>query len=143
MSVGHPHSSHKTSNLASIVSIPSLKLVVWCLFAGLKFNKDAMCIALKDAGIETPDWVKIAEHLQVGIKLQVSADDFLQGWYAYANELQPSSMKLAEALEKTGIPKCKEAAKQIRMKQGIVVIRSIRGMALTHCTETNFLSCQV
>ena len=79
-----------------------------------------MCTALRDANIQTPDWVKIAMHLHVEIQLQVSVDDFLQGWRAYANDLQPSWIKLAEALEGTGSSRSKEAAETIRMKQGIV-----------------------
>ena len=82
-----------------------------------------MCTALRDAGIQTPDWVKIAKHLHVEIELQVSEDDFLQGWHAYANGLQPSWIKLAEALEGTCFSKSKEAVETIRMKQGIVVIK--------------------
>ena len=81
-----------------------------------------MCTALRDAGIQTPDWVKIAKHLHVEMKLQVSADDFLQGWCAYADGFQPSWIKLAEALEKSGFSKSKEAVDKIRMKQGIVVL---------------------
>lgn len=107
-------------HLTLIPQYREFKLVLWCFFADLDFNKDTVCTALRGAGIQPPEWVKIAEHLQVSIKLQVSADDFLQGWCAYASGFQPSSMKLAEALENTGIPKCTEAAEQIRMKQGIV-----------------------
>ena len=107
----------------------SLNLFCGAFFVGLQFNKDTVCTALRGAGIQPPEWVKIAKHLQVSIKLQVSVDDFLQGWCAYASGFQPSSMKLAEALENTGIPKCKEAAEQIRMKQGIIRrIRSIGKM---------------
>ena len=82
-----------------------------------------MCTALRDAGIQTPDWAKIAKHLHVEIELQVSGDDFLEGWHAYANGLQPSWIKLGEALEGTGFSTRKEAVEKIRMKQGIVVIR--------------------
>lgn len=83
---------------------------------------DTVCTALSDASIQPPDWVKIAKHLHVEIKLQVSADDFLQGWCTYANGLQPSWIELAEALEGTGFSKNKEAMEKIRMKQGIVII---------------------
>ena len=82
-----------------------------------------MCAALRDAGIQTPDWANIAKHLHVKTELQVSGDDFLQGWHAYADGLQPSWINFAETLERTGFSTRKEAIEKIRMKQGIVVIR--------------------
>ena len=77
-----------------------------------------MCTALREADIQSPDWVKIA--LQFGIQLRISASDFLQGWYAYANGFQPSWIKLAEVFEETGY---KDAAEQIRRNQGIGVLK--------------------
>ena len=75
-----------------------------------------MCIALRNAGIQLPDWEKMA--LQLGIQLQISSSEFFKRWYAYADTLQPSWVRLADALERTGIPEYREAAEIIRNYQG-------------------------
>ena len=82
-----------------------------------------MCTALREAGVQTPDWADIAKHLPVKIQLQISVNEFLQGWQAYANQFKPSSIKLAEVLETSIIPKHKEAAEKLRMNQGTIVTR--------------------
>ena len=87
----------------------------------MELNTANMCTALREADIQSPDWVQIACHF--GLQLQISASDFLQGWYAYADGFQPSWIKLAKVLEGTGIAEYKDAAEQIRRNQGIGVLK--------------------
>ena len=72
-----------------------------------------MCTAFREAGIQLPDWVKIAKQLPVSMQLQISADEFFESWFAYTDGYQPSWVKLAQALERTGNANYKQAAGKV------------------------------
>ena len=72
-----------------------------------------MCTAFREAGIQLPDWAKIAKQLPVSMQLQISADEFFESWFAYTDGYQPSWVKLAQALERTGNANYKQAAGKV------------------------------
>lgn len=85
---------------------------------GQGFNQDTVCTAFREAGIQLPDWAKIAKQLPVSMHLQISAEEFFEGWFAYTDGYQRSWVKLAQALERTGIPNYKQAACKVWQNQG-------------------------
>ena len=77
-----------------------------------------MCTALREAGIQTSEWVK---HLRVKIQLQISPSEFFEGWCTYAEVSHPSWVNLAEAMQK--ISNYKQAAEKVRMIEGIMIVK--------------------
>ena len=78
-----------------------------------------MCQVFNEAHIRTPNWEIIGNQLGLQVEGEISAADFLNGWYT--QDCKPSWTKLAGALEKIQQTEYKQIAKNVREKQGILV----------------------
>ena len=95
-----------------------------------------MCRAIQKAGIQIPDVEKIGKALCSNQTLFITADIFFESWHVYGRDCQPSWNKLAQALEKIGTQKHKQAAAYAQAKEGMNHILSynedIINLAFTH-----------
>ena len=79
-------------------------------------TEERLCTVLHEAGIQSPDWIKIAKPL--GVDSIVLPAAFFNQWSADSDDCQPSWKALAKALEKSQDQKYKQAAIRIQHMKG-------------------------
>ena len=73
-------------------------------------TEEGLRTVMHEAGIQSPDWIKIAKLL--GVDSIVLPAVFFNQWSAHSDDCQPSWKALAKALEKSQNQKYKQAAKK-------------------------------
>ena len=91
---------------------------VLCLFCvGQQMTKDSICAVLREAGIKSPDWKKIAKSL--GLDSVILSAVLFSHWSTFAHDSHPSWKALAKALENMENQKYKQAAKKASQAEGV------------------------
>jgi len=83
---------------------------------GQKMTKDDACAVLYSAGIQSPDWGKIAKAIALDVAILPSA--FFSQWSVLAHDRKPSWKALATVLENTGDQNYKQAATNAKRMEG-------------------------
>lgn len=92
-------------------------------------SKDNVCAVLREAGIKSPDWKKIAKSL--GLDSIILSAVFFSQWSAFAHDCHPSWKTLAKALENMNSQKYKQAAKKASQAEGAYsfIVKRLKGLA--------------
>lgn len=87
---------------------------------GQKMTKDDACAVLYSAGIQSPDWGKIAK--AIALDAAILSSTFFSQWSALAHDRKPSWKALATVLEKIGDQSYKQAAINAQKMEGTSTI---------------------
>ena len=80
----------------------------------VQLTKDNVCAVLHNAGIQSPDWEKIAKSL--GLDAAILSSAFFTQWYAVARDRKPSWKALSTMLDNQKYP---QAAMSVREMKGL------------------------
>lgn len=108
------HCSNTTTDIPYMYT--TTRMVFYVPPQGQKMTKDDACAVLYSAGIQSPDWGKIAKAIALDVAILPSA--FFSQWSVLARDRKPSWKALATVLENTGDQNYKQAAINAKRMEG-------------------------